>query len=302
MERYKKCFVIAQSRSAALELAAGAERFAESVALVCLGEAVSAAGVDKVYAVRDKELSAAAYSGAVAALIKEQQPDLVLAERSRDGRLMAGIAAAALGAGVQTDPSEVLAGENGILTRKLSYGGLVELAEEGGRKAVVCVGPGIFEPAEEKDASGAEELDAASAGIEMVKKEEKQVQRTNLASARRVVGVGRGIKNAESLACVEKFAAALGAEMGCTRPVAEEDHLLPTSRYIGVSGVTVRPEVYFAVGLSGQVQHTAGCSQSGLIFAVNNDENAPIFKECDFGVIGELNNVIPKLIDALENK
>ena len=66
--------------------------------------------------------------------------------------------------------------------------------------------------------------------------------------------------------------------------------------------VTVRPEVYFAVGLSGQVQHTAGCSQSGLIFAVNNDENAPIFKECDFGVIGDLNNVIPKLIDALENK
>ena len=100
----------------------------------------------------------------------------------------------------------------------------------------------------------------------------------------------------------EPMAAALGAEMGCTRPVAEEDHLLPTSRYIGVSGVTVRPEVYFAVGLSGQVQHTAGCSQSGLIFAVNNDENAPIFKECDFGVIGDLNNVIPKLIDALENK
>lgn len=302
MERYKKCFVIAQSRSAALELATGAEKFAENVTLICLGAPVSAAGIDKVYAVKDAGVSAAVYSSAVSALIKEQKPGLVLVEQCRDGRLMAGVAAAALGVGVQTDPSAVLAGENGILTKKLSYGGLAELIEEGGSKAVVCVGAGIFEPAGEKEIYEMEELDAVSTGIAMVEKKEKKVQHTNLASARRVVGVGRGIKNAETLALAEKFAEVLGAELGCTRPVAEEDHLLPTSRYIGVSGVTVRPEVYVAVGISGQIQHTAGCSQSGLIFAVNRDENAPILKECDFGVIGDLNNVIPRLIDALENK
>lgn len=302
MERYRNCFVIAQSRSAALELAAGASKFAGAVTLICLGAPVSAAGVDKVYAVGDGALSAAAYSGAVTALIREQQPELVLAEQCRDGRLMAGMAAAALGVGVQTDPSEVLAGENGILTKKLSYGGLAELTEEGGSRAVVCVGAGIFEPAEEREADAVEKLAPAASGITTVEKKEKQVQHTNLASARRVVGVGRGIKNAETLAVAEKFAEALGAELGCTRPVAEEDHLLPTSRYIGVSGVTVRPEVYVALGISGQIQHTAGCSQSGLIFAVNKDENAPIFKECDFGVIGDLNNVVPRLMDALENK
>lgn len=302
MALYEKCFVIAKNRSAALELVGGAAGFAGEVALVCLGRPVSAEGVSRVYALSDGGLSAAAYCGAVSALIKEQQPGLVLVEQSRDGRLLAGIAAAALGVSVQTDPYEVSAGENGVVTKKLSYGGLAALTEESAAHAVLCVGAGVFGPAAEAEPGEVEELSAVTGGIETLEKREKAVQRTNLASARRIVGVGRGIKNAESLACVEKFAAALDAELGCTRPVAEEDHLLPTSRYIGVSGVTVRPEVYIAVGISGQIQHTAGCDQSGLIFAVNKDENAPIFKGCDFGVVGDLNNVIPRLMEALENK
>lgn len=244
MALYEQCFVIAKNRSAALELVGGAAGFAGEVALVCLGRPVSAEGVSRVYALSDGGLSAAAYCGAVAALIKEQQPGLVLVEQSRDGRLLAGIAAAALGVSVQTDPYEVIAGENGVVSKKLSYGGLAALTEESASHAVLCVGAGVFGPAAEAEPGEVEELSAVTGGIETLEKREKAVQRTNLASARRIVGVG----------------------------------------------------------ISGQIQHTAGCDQSGLIFAVNKDENAPIFKGCDFGVVGDLNNVIPRLMEALENK
>ena len=302
MNKFNKCLIIAQSRLAALELSSAGKEFAQELSLVCLGAPVSAEGVDKVYALADREQSVTAYSTAIAALIKEQGYQLVLAEQCRNGRLMAGIAAAVLGVGVQTDAFQISAGEKGIVTKKLSYGGFAALTEESGSCGVICVGAGMFPAAEEKEASEPELLSPLSSGIGTLERKEKLVQRTNLAAARRVVGVGRGVKDAESLALAEKFASAMEAELGCTRPVAEEDHLLPTSRYIGVSGVTVRPEVYFALGISGQIQHTAGCDQAGLIFAVNKDEHAPIFKGCDFGIVGDLNKLLPKLMEALANK
>lgn len=302
MDRFNKCFVIAQNKAAVLELVAGAAAFAEDLSLVCLGVPVSAEKVNRVYALDDNKISVAAYSSAISSLIKEQKPELVLVEKCRNGRLLAGIVAAALGTSVQTDAYEIRAGENGIVTKRLSYGGLAVLLEESKSNAVVCAGAGIFPPAAEQAAADITLLPSRSTGITMVERKEKTVQPTNLASARRVVGVGRGIKSAESLALIQQFAAELEAELGCTRPVAEEDHLLPASRYIGVSGVTIHPDVYIAVGISGQIQHTAGCDQAGLIFAINKDERAPIFKECDFGIVGDFNSVIPKLLEALARK
>jgi len=295
----KNCFVIAESKSAALELAAGAASFAENVTMICLGAPVSAAGVSAVYAVADASASVASYTGAIAALVKEAAPEVVLVEQNRNGRLVAGVVAAVLGTGVQTDIFEIADTDAGIVTKRLSNGGLAVLTEEGKANAVVCIGAGIFAAAEEAAAADVKTIEAACAGITLVEKKEKVVQRTNLAAARRVVGVGRGVKDEATLAVMEGFAQAIGAEIGCTRPLAEEEHLLPTARYIGVSGVTIRPELYVAIGLSGQVQHTAGVDQSDFIFAINKDENAPIFKNCDLGIVGDLNTVVPKLMEAL---
>ena len=93
----------------------------------------------------------------------------------------------------------------------------------------------------------------------------------------------------------------IGAELGCTRPVAEEEQLLPSNRYIGVSGVNVKPDLYIALGVSGQVQHTSGVT-AGRVIAVNKDDHAPIFSECDLGVVGEIKNVLPGLIASLSAK
>ena len=200
MNKFNKCLIIAQSRLAALELSSAGKEFAQELSLVCLGAPVSAEGVDKVYALADREQSVTAYSTAIAALIKEQGYQLVLAEQCRNGRLMAGIAAAVLGVGVQTDAFQISAGENGIVTKKLSYGGFAALTEESGSCGVICVGAGMFPAAEEKEASEPKLLSPLSSGISTLERKEKLVQRTNLAAARRVVGVGRGVKDAESLA------------------------------------------------------------------------------------------------------
>ena len=119
----------------------------------------------------------------------------------------------------------------------------------------------------------------------------------DIAVAKRIVGVGRGLGSQDKLAAVESFAARLGAELGCTRPIAEEEHWMARSRYIGVSGATVRPDVYFALGISGQVQHIVGVSDSKLIIAINKDAKAPIFQNCDIGLVADMNKVLPQLTE-----
>ena len=96
-----------------------------------------------------------------------------------------------------------------------------------------------------------------------------------------------------------KLAAALEAEVGCSRPVAENNKWLPIASYIGVTGVVVKPELCLLLGVSGQVQHIAGIDKSRIIVAINKDKNAPIFKHADFGLVGDMYKIIPALTEKL---
>ncbi|MBQ9687139.1 MAG: electron transfer flavoprotein subunit alpha/FixB family protein [Oscillospiraceae bacterium] len=299
MEKCKSSFVVAAGKGAILELAAGAAQFAEKVSLVALAAPVSAQGIDAVYTLEDPNASVALYAKAIVKLICEQKPELVLVEQSRNGRLLAGLIAAAFGTSVQTDVSEIEY-DGAFVTKRAGYGGLAVKVERSAETAVICVSSGSFPAAGEVPCEAPVVLKAEGEGITFVEKKEKLQQRTNLSAARRVVCVGRGIGDEEKLALAEELAGVIEAEMGCTRPVAEEDHLMPTNRYIGVSGVSVKPELYVAVGVSGQVQHTSGVSATRVI-AINKDEHAPIFSECDFGVVGEAKDVLPKLIALLKD-
>jgi len=301
MDKCKTCFVIASGKAGALELATGAVQFAEKVSLISLSAPVSAAGIDTVYCLEDTNVSAAMYTQAIAKLVAEQKPELVLVEQSRNGRLLAGAIAAACGTSVQTDISAIDY-DGAFVTKRAGYGGLAVKTERSTETAVVCVGVGVFAAAEEAAVGETVTIKAEQTGICYVEKTEKVQQRTNLSAAKAVVCVGRGIGDTENLAVAEELANLIGAEMGCTRPVAEEDKLMPSNRYIGVSGVNIKPELYIAVGLSGQVQHTSGVNDAGCVLAINKDENAPIFSECDFGVIGDLKAVMPKLIELLKTK
>ena len=122
----------------------------------------------------------------------------------------------------------------------------------------------------------------------------------DIAVAEKLVCVGRGLANQADMKMAEDLAAALGAEIGCTRGIAEDYHWLPNDRYIGLSGQYVKPSLYISLGVSGQVQHVAGIRDSKMIVAVDMNENAPIFEAADYGVVGDLYEVAPLLIEAIK--
>jgi len=124
-------------------------------------------------------------------------------------------------------------------------------------------------------------------------------QAVDLSQAEIIVAVGRGIKDPDHLDMAKKLATLLGAELGATRPICDEGWL-PMERQIGSSGQTVAPKLYLALGISGAIQHMVGMKGSRTVVAVNKDGNAPIFEVADYGIVGDLFEVVPALIDALE--
>lgn len=125
-------------------------------------------------------------------------------------------------------------------------------------------------------------------------------QEVDLAAADRIVAVGRGIKEQEQLALVSRLASALGAEVAASRPVCDAGWL-PMDRQVGSSGQTVAPALYLALGISGAIQHIVGMKGSRTIVAINKDADAPIFEVADYGIVGDLFDVVPALIAALES-
>ncbi|MGA7341290.1 MAG: electron transfer flavoprotein subunit alpha/FixB family protein [Terracidiphilus sp.] len=124
-------------------------------------------------------------------------------------------------------------------------------------------------------------------------------QTVDLGSAQRIVSVGRGIRDAENLPLVEALAAALGAELAASRPICDNGWL-PMERQVGSSGQSVAPKLYLAVGISGAIQHLVGMKASQCIVAINKDPGAPIFEVADYGIVGDLFEVVPALTEAVK--
>jgi electron transfer flavoprotein alpha subunit len=122
----------------------------------------------------------------------------------------------------------------------------------------------------------------------------------DLTAAEIIVAVGRGIKEKDNIPIVEELAKALGAELAATRPVCDSGWL-PIERQVGSSGQTVSPKVYIAVGISGAIQHLLGMKGSKTIVAINKDANAPIFEVADYGIVGDLFEVVPALVKEAES-
>jgi electron transfer flavoprotein alpha subunit len=128
----------------------------------------------------------------------------------------------------------------------------------------------------------------------------RETQRSvDLSAAELIVSVGRGIKEKDNLHVVEELAQVLGAELAASRPICDNGWL-PMERQVGSSGQTVAPKVYFAVGISGAIQHLVGMKGSKMVVAINKDENAPIFETADYGIVGDLFEVVPALVAALK--
>lgn len=132
--------------------------------------------------------------------------------------------------------------------------------------------------------------------------EKKILKTVDLTTADKIVSIGRGIGKKEDLEIVQNLAKCFGAEIGCSRPLSEDYKWLPIERQVGLTGETVKPKLYIAIGISGQVQHVVGMRDSQVVVAINNNKSAPIFEYCDYGLVGDLFAIVPALSKMLNEK
>ncbi len=303
MSKLAKVFVIAEHQDAMQELVSGAAQLGESTALIWAGDKSQAGSADTVHYLGElsNERILEHYAPSIINLIKTEQPNLVLVESSRKGRLMAGMIAAAVGTSVLADAAQITI-DNGIVSQRMVYGGAAFSTERSAAPTTVAtVSAGVFEAADTDKAANLVEVPfiAPAPAVKCLERKIKAGESVNLRAAKRIVAVGRGFAAPEELQLAQQLAAAIGAEVGCTRPIAEEEKWMDKARYIGVSGVMAKPELYIGIGISGQVQHMVGVSSARTIIAINSDKNAMIFKQCDYGIVGDLKTVLPALTAKL---
>jgi len=248
---------------------------------------------------------AAGYAAAVAAAIEKTQPAAVLFAASALGRDLAPRVAARCGVGLASDCT-ALAIDGGALvaTRPVFAGKAVQKVGFTKSPAMVTLRPKMFAPVSGGGPATVEPLEfgydaAASARAVVQEVVESSGGKVDLTESEIIVSGGRGLKGPENFPLVEQLAEALGATVGASRAVVDAGWR-PHSDQVGQTGKTVSPKLYVAVGISGAIQHLAGMSSSRCIVAINKDPEAPIFKVADYGIVGDLFEVVPALTEAVK--
>ncbi|RLM71468.1 electron transfer flavoprotein subunit alpha/FixB family protein [Halorubrum sp. Atlit-8R] len=256
-------------------------------------------GVDAIHAVDDgEEFDHNAYQAAVSTLADRLDAGAVVLPNSVNGLDYAPALAEDLGVPVVTDAVGIDYDDGLTVTREM-YGSKVETTVDvAGDRFVITVRGGEWPPAEGVGDATVEaaDVDIPESGARVTGFEEVGGGDVDIADADVLVSVGRGIEEEENLELVEELADALGATLSASRPIVDNGWL-PKNRQVGQSGKVVTPDVYIAVGISGAVQHVAGMKGSDTIVAINTDPNAPIFDIADYGIVGDLFDVVPELID-----
>ncbi|MGV1008680.1 MAG: electron transfer flavoprotein subunit alpha/FixB family protein [Dermatophilaceae bacterium] len=265
-----------------------------------LSDALATAGVSQVYWADGGDAPVEAYALSLADGVAQAAgtPALVLAGSSPQDRVLLGAVAARLQCPLLTGAHTLSADGDALVVQRTVYGGIGEQTERvEGPVALMLDAGAAVEPGE--TAAPVEPVPVTPAGLTVTETRASAHEAVDLGAATRVVTAGRGVKAKEDLALVEELAAAMGAQVACSRPLAEGLDWYPKDRYVGVSGLHLSPALYVAVGVSGQLQHMVGARESEVIVAVNSDKNAPVFAECDYGIVGDLYAVLPALTKAL---
>ena len=269
-----------------------------------LAAELTAQGADRVVVFDDAAFgsySTESYARALGAAIGEAKPSVVLVPFTAMGKDLAPRVAAKIGAGLASDCVALEVKDGKLVARRPMYAGKAYATVEwAGEPQMATLRPNVF-PLGPKDADrtvtvarGTVDVSARAKATSVTATAQGKVQ---LAEAQIIVSGGRGLKGPENFHLVEGLAEALGAAVGASRAVVDAgwvDHQLQ----VGQTGRTVSPSLYVACGISGAIQHLAGMSSSKYIVAINKDKDAPIFKVADYGIVGDLFEVLPKLTEA----
>jgi electron transfer flavoprotein alpha subunit len=339
MEQYKGVYVFAQQidnelGSIAFELIGKAKDLAADlktdVTAVLIGSGVKGLadqlgeyGADKVIVVDDpvlKDYMTEPYTHALASVINEFKPEVMLVGATAIGRDLGPCVSARVATGLTADCTSLDIGDfplkpvpgkeqlhNQLLMTRPAFGGntIATIACPYNRPQMATVRPGVMQKLEPVAGRKAEVIEYNPGFTKNNKYVEikdivKAVTDTvDIMDADILVSGGRGVGSPENFKILDDLAAAIGGTVSCSRAVVDSGWK-PKDLQVGQTGKTVRPKVYFAIGISGAIQHVAGMEESDLIVAINKDEDAPIFDVADYGVVGDLNKIVPALTEQIK--
>lgn len=304
-----------QVKKVTFELLTAAAQLGEPAAVVfgapgsagALKDALAEYGAQKVYVAESDDLQGylvAPRAEVLARLVEQAAPVAVLVPSTAEAREVAARAALRTGSGLITDA--VALDGDGVATQNIFGGAIIVRSRVTKGTPFITLRPNSVTPQKRAGAATEEVVDVtvsdAARGATIVERvTEDRSSRPGLTEASVVVSGGRGLGGAENFALVEKLADTLGGAVGASR-AATDAGWYPHTSQVGQTGVTVSPQLYVAVGISGAIQHRAGMQTSKTIVAINKDSEAPIFELADFGVVGDLFNVVPQLTEQIEQR
>lgn len=339
MEQYKGVFIYAQQVDGvispiAYELLGKAKDLAADldtdVTAVLLGSNVESLadslaqyGADRVIVVDSPVLEVyrtEPYTQALAAVINEYKPEIMLVGATAIGRDLGPRVSARVGTGLTADCTKLEIGDfplnplpnkeqkhNQLLMTRPAFGGntIATIACPDNRPQMATVRPGVMQKIDPIEGAKAEvvafnpELKENSCYVEILDVVKEVTEVADIQDAKILVSGGRGVGSKENFKILQDLADAIGGTVSCSRAVVDNGWM-PKDLQVGQTGKTVRPNVYFAIGISGAIQHTAGMEESDVIIAINKDESAPIFDVADYGIVGDLNKIVPLITEAVK--
>ncbi|MBE7169814.1 MAG: electron transfer flavoprotein subunit alpha/FixB family protein [Williamsia sp.] len=261
-------------------------------------------GIRKVYQVSHESLNgldAQLYADALAKAIQQVGADVVVFSHNVDGRTIAPRLSARLKAGLVAGAVSLPDTSNGFVVKKNVFSGkaFANVAVNTPVK-IISLNPNAYKATEVGGTAEVVNLDIPAATRKVTITAVNKISgELPLTEAELVVSGGRGLKGPENWHLVEDLAKALGAATACSRPVADS-HWRPHHEHVGQTGVVVSPNLYIALGISGSIQHLAGVNRSKVIVVVNKDPEAPFFKAADYGIVGDVFDVVPKITEAVK--
>ncbi|OYT17215.1 MAG: electron transfer flavoprotein subunit alpha [Bacteroidetes bacterium 4572_77] len=245
-----------------------------------------------------KNLDSAAYAKAIATVAQANDCNMVVFGNNNSGKGIAPRVAVKLKAALVSGASALPESYEPLRIKKNVFNGkAIGYQQINSDKAVITLAQNSYEIKEAPQAFLSEDFDAS--GIEIatsVQSSDKVTDKLLLTDAEVVVSGGRGMKSAENWAPLEELASVLGAATACSRPVSDEGWR-KHEEHVGQTGKIIAPDLYFALGISGAIQHIAGVSSSKVMVAVNTDVEAPVFESADYGIVGDLKNILPKMVE-----